>query len=176
MPPRRGCGDSLPKNDCGIATRFTMSCAEKKDDALIIAEAIRLVSEGVSITFPVKGRSMLPFIVGDRDSVILEKPTEIHKGDVVLAYVESENREDKHYVIHRIISLDDDRVTLMGDGNLSLREYCNRSEVYAKISLVVKPNGEKRLLDSFFWRLLSKVWFALLPFRRYLLKIYNKVK
>lgn len=153
-----------------------MPYAEKKDDALIIAEAIRLVSEGVSITFPVKGRSMLPFIVGDRDSVILEKPTEIHKGDVVLAYVESENREDKHYVIHRIISLDDDRVTLMGDGNLALHEYCNRNEVYAKISLVVKPNGKKLSLDSFFYRLASKVWNALLPFRRYLLWIYNKVK
>ena len=153
-----------------------MPYAEKKDDALIIAEAIRLVSEGVSITFPVKGRSMLPFIVGDRDSVILEKPTEIHKGDVVLAYVESENRENKHYVIHRIISLDDDRVTLMGDGNLALHEYCNRNEVYAKISLVVKPNGKKLSLDSFFYRLASKVWNALLPIRRYLLWIYNKVK
>lgn len=152
-----------------------MSGVEKKDDALILAEAIRLVREGVSITFPVNGRSMLPFIVGGRDSVVLEKPNEISKGDVVLAYVESENREDKHYVIHRVIALEDDRVTLMGDGNLVLREYCNRNEVCAKVSLVVKPNGKKRSLDSFFYRLSSKVWFALLPFRRYLLWIYNKV-
>ena len=152
-----------------------MGNVEKKGDALIIAEAIRLVSEGVSITFPVNGRSMLPFIVGGRDSVILEKPTEIRKGDVILAYVECENREDKHYVIHRVISLDGDRVTLMGDGNLALHEYCNRSDVYAKVSLVVKPNGKKRSLDSVLYRFFAKVWFALLPFRRYLLWIYNKV-
>ena len=152
-----------------------MGNVEKKGDALIIAEAIRLVSEGVSITFPVNGRSMLPFIVGGRDSVILEKPAEIRKGDVILAYVECENREDKHYVIHRVISLDGDRVTLMGDGNLALHEYCNRSDVYAKVSLVVKPNGKKRSLDSVLYRFFAKVWFALLPFRRYLLWIYNKV-
>lgn len=153
-----------------------MNQPRKVSDEVIMSEAIRLVDEGVSVTFPVKGRSMLPFIVGGRDSVILEKPTEIRKGDVVLAYVESENREDRHYVVHRIISLDGDRVTLMGDGNLALHEYCNRGDVCAKVSLVVKPNGKKRSLDSFLFRFFAKVWFALLPFRRYLLKIYNKVK
>ena len=30
----------------------------------IIEEAIRLVREGVNVTLPVKGRSMLPFIIG----------------------------------------------------------------------------------------------------------------
>ena len=152
-----------------------MNQPRKVSDEVIMSEAIRLVGEGVSVTFPVKGRSMLPFIVGGRDSVILEKPTEIRKGDVVLAYVESENREDRRYVVHRIISLDGDRVTLMGDGNLALHEYCNRGDVSAKVSLVVKPNGKKRSLDSFLFRFFAKVWFALLPFRRYLLWIYNKV-
>ena len=152
-----------------------MNQPRKVSDEVIMSEAIRLVGEGVSVTFPVKGRSMLPFIVGGRDSVILEKPTAIRKGDVVLAYVESENREDRRYVVHRIISLDGDRVTLMGDGNLALHEYCNRGDVSAKVSLVVKPNGKKRSLDSFLFRFIAKVWFALLPFRRYLLWIYNKV-
>jgi hypothetical protein len=152
-----------------------MNQPRKVSDEVIMSEAIRLVGEGVSVTFPVKGRSMLPFIVGGRDSVILEKPTEIRKGDVVLAYVESENREDRRYVVHRIISLDGDCVTLMGDGNLALHEYCNRGDVCAKVSLVVKPNGKKRSLDSFLFRFFAKVWFALLPFRRYLLWIYNKV-
>lgn len=152
-----------------------MNQPRKVSDEVIMSEAIRLVDEGVCVTFPVKGRSMLPFIVGGRDSVILEKPTEIRKDDVILAYVECENREDKHYVIHRVIALDGDRVTLMGDGNLALHEYCNRSDVYAKVSLVVKPNGKKRSLDSFLFRFFAKVWFALLPFRRYLLWIYNKV-
>ena len=152
-----------------------MNQPRKVSDEVIMSEAIRLVGECISVTFPVKGRSMLPFIVGGRDSVILEKPTEIRKGDVVLAYVESENREDRRYVVHRIISLDGDRVTLMGDGNLALHEYCNRGDVSAKVSLVVKPNGKKRSLDSFLFRFFAKVWFALLPFRRYLLWIYNKV-
>jgi hypothetical protein len=56
-----------------------MSDPRKIDDSAIIAEAIRLVSDGVSVTFPVNGRSMLPFIVGGRDSVVLEKPTDLRR-------------------------------------------------------------------------------------------------
>ena len=54
-------------------------------DKDIISEAIRLVEEGVSVTLPVDGRSMLPFIIGGKESVILRRPGVIDVGDVVLA-------------------------------------------------------------------------------------------
>ena len=41
-------------------------------DNQIIDEAVRLVRDGVSVTLPVDGRSMLPFIVGGRESVVLQ--------------------------------------------------------------------------------------------------------
>ena len=57
-------------------------------DNEIIEEACRLVREGVNVTLPVKGLSMLPFIIGDKDSVILRGPGGvIDVGDVVLACV-----------------------------------------------------------------------------------------
>ena len=147
----------------------------KVDDSAIIAEAIRLVSEGVSVTFPVNGRSMLPFIVGGRDSVILEKPTDLRSGDIVLALVENGKVKDKFYVVHRVLSLDGDRVILMGDGNLALREHCEMADVFAKVVQVVRPNGKKSNINSFGYRFAAKVWFALLPFRRYFLWLYRKV-
>ena len=153
-----------------------MMSVQKIGDEVILAEAIRLVKEGVSVTFPVKGNSMLPFIVGNRDSVILEKPSALQWGDVVLALVESDNKQGKHYVIHRILGLDGSDVTLMGDGNLLLRERCKRSDVCAKVLQVVKPNGKKISFNSFWNRFAAKLWFFLLPFRRYLLWIFNKVK
>ena len=82
-------------------------------DYEIIEEAIRLVREGVNVTLPVKGLSMQPFIIGGKESVILHRPGLIDVGDVVLAWVDG-NR----YVVHRIIKLDYDRVTLMGDGRM----------------------------------------------------------
>ena len=57
-------------------------------DEIIIQEAVRLVDDGVSVTFPVKGTSMLPFIIGGKESVILQKASKINVGDVVLAWVD----------------------------------------------------------------------------------------
>ena len=83
------------------------------NDNEIIEEAIRLAREGVRVTFPVKGQSMLPFIIGGKESVILRGPGGlVDVGDVVLAWVDG-NR----YVVHRIIRIDGKHVTLMGDGN-----------------------------------------------------------
>ena len=56
-------------------------------DNEILESAISLVEEGVSVTFPVKGWSMLPFIIGSEESVILMKPERLAVGDVVLAWV-----------------------------------------------------------------------------------------
>ena len=43
-------------------------------DDVIIEEAIRLTEEGICVTLPVNGNSMLPFIIGGHESVILQKP------------------------------------------------------------------------------------------------------
>ena len=151
-----------------------MNGSGKKDDSLILAEAIRLVKSGVSVTFPVNGRSMLPFIVGGRDSVILEKPKSLQRGDVVLALVKA-NGPEKHYVVHRIVALDGEHVVLMGDGNLALREHCEVSDVCAKVICVVKPNGKKYAMAAWQYRIAAKIWYILLPIRRYLLWFYRKV-
>ena len=124
---------------------------------------------------------MLPFIVGGRDSVILEKPENLRVGHVVLAHAIPDNvalleNAEKRYVIHRIVALSDENVVLMGDGNLVQREYCKRSEVYAKVVCVVKPNGKKCPTGAFWGRIAAKVWYILLPVRRYLLWIYRRVK
>ncbi len=139
-------------------------------DESIMQEAIRLVGEGVSVTFPVNGRSMLPFIVGGVDSVVLVKPENLKVGDVVLAQVEG-----GRYVVHRIVCLDGDAVTLMGDGNLAGREHCRLADVRARATHVVRKGGKRRSLDSLGSRLTAKIWFAVLPFRRWLLAIYRRI-
>ena len=139
-----------------------------KDDAMILAEAIRLVGEGVEVTFPVNGRSMRPFIEGGRDSVVLVRPTNVKPMDVVLA-----KTEDNRYVIHRVLEMAGERVTLMGDGNLQGREHAECKQIYAKVTHVVHPNGYKRSLYTPFIQFVRKMWVSLLPLRRYLLKLYT---
>ena len=140
-------------------------------DNEIIEEACRLVREGVNVTLPVKGRSMLPFIIGGKESVILHRPVLIDVGDVVLARVDGNG-----YVVHRIINIDGDRVTLMGDGNVRGTEHCLLKDIKARVTHVVDAKDKTHYLYNR-WRMFgAKVWYWLRPIRRYLLAIYRRVK
>ena len=52
------------------------------NDNKIIDEAVALMNEGYSVTLPVSGRSMLPFIIGGKESVILAPPAGLKRGIV----------------------------------------------------------------------------------------------
>ena len=138
-------------------------------DDEIIKSAIKLVHEGLRVTFPVKGYSMLPFIIGGKESVDLVKPIDIQVGHVVLAWVEG-----CRYVVHRIIQIDGDKVVLMGDGNIAGVEHCLLSDVAALAVNVVTPKGKHNNLYAP-WRIkASHIWWRLLPIRRWILAIYRR--
>ena len=139
-------------------------------DEIIIHEAIRLVDEGVSVTFPVKGYSMLPFIIGGRESVILQKPQVVRLGDVVLAWV-----DDCRYVVHRVISIEGERVILMGDGNIVGVEHCLLGDVKALATHVVDAKGRKHDLYAPWRQRASRLWWQMRPVRRYILAIYRRL-
>ena len=140
-------------------------------DDVIIHEAVRLVQDGVSVTFPVKGRSMIPFIIGGRESVILQKPEDLKVGHVVLAEVGPER-----YVVHRIIRIEPDgRIVLMGDGNIRGTECCLRENVLARATHVVNEQGRKRSLESGAQMRKARIWYRIRPLRRIILAVLRRV-
>ena len=138
-------------------------------DDVIIKEAVRLVQDGVSVTFPVKGRSMLPFIFGGRESVILQKSDSLQRGQVVLAEVGPER-----YVVHRIIKITSNRVTLMGDGNICGTESCPPDKVLAIATHVVDEKGQRRPLYTRSRIIKARIWYWIRPIRRYILAILRR--
>lgn len=141
----------------------------KVSDEQIIGDAIRLVSEGMAVTMLVKGRSMLPFILGGIESAVLTQPGEIKTGDVVLARIDG-----RRYVLHRVMEVSDDRVVLMGDGNIRGQEVCRPEDVLARADEVVGADGKHRRLDTPRQRRRARLWRRLLPVRRWLLAIYKR--
>lgn len=144
--------------------------SQRLKDNKIIQEAIKLVEDGICVTFPVDGRSMLPFIIGGKDSVILEKPSKPEMGDIVLAWV-----DNCRYVVHRIIDLHDDTVILMGDGNIRGTEKCHQDDIKAKVTHVVDAKGNRHRIDTRKYRWGAFLWGKLRPVRRYLLFIYKHI-
>ena len=143
----------------------------KFSNAELLPEVIRLMDEGHTVTINLRGFSMRPFLENDRDKALLTKAKEIHKGDVVLA-----ETAPKHYVLHRIINIDGDHITLRGDGNL-LEEHCRREDVKG-FAIGFYRKGRKSIdkTNSFKWLLYSRLWTSLYPIRRYLLAAYRHIR
>lgn len=135
----------------------------------VIGELIKFLDEGQRVILPVKGNSMLPFIIGDRESVELVKPDHVAVGDVVLAWING-----CRYVVHRIIQIKNNQVQLMGDGNLSGDEYCLISDVKARAEYVIGKDGKKHDLYTHRRVQASRLWWKLKPLRRYILAIYRR--
>lgn len=129
---------------------------------VLIGEVAELLNAGREVVMTPKGNSMLPFIRGDVDNVRLRKPESLHVGDIALA------RFGGRYVMHRIIAINGDTVTLMGDGNLQGTEKGSRSEVLGIVVEIITPSNRHRRPGK------GLLWRKLLPVRRYLLKFYRK--
>lgn len=66
---------------------------------------------GAYVTTPT-GKSMMPFIKGERDSVVIEKPqSALKRMDVCLF-----RRQDGAFVIHRLVRAEKDNYVFRGDG------------------------------------------------------------
>lgn len=118
---------------------------------VMLGEVCALLAEGKRVKLRAKGGSMRPLIRGDEDTLVLAPVTALRKGDVVLA------RIGGGYVVHRIVGIDGDRITLMGDGNLYRTEECSRTDIYGKAVTVIR-NGKERSLTSFRAMLHARLW------------------
>lgn len=131
---------------------------------LLLPEVVRLLDEGHSVTLPLRGYSMRPFLEDGRDKALLKHPEKIEVGDAVLAEI-----APRRYVLHRIVGIAGDKVTLRGDGNLAT-EHCLLSDIKATATGFYRKGRQQ--LDSTSgrkWRIYSWWWTRLLPIRRYLL-------
>ena len=138
---------------------------------VLLSEVERMLAAGRDVVLVPKGRSMLPFIRGEVDKVLLQRvpQSQLKVGDIALACV------GERYVMHRIIALDGDQVTLMGDGNLKATEHCVIDDIKAKATHVVSANEKSHDLYTPRRQWAAKVWYSLRPLRRYLLAIYRRL-
>lgn len=142
----------------------------KLSNAEFLPEIVKLMDEGHTVTLRLRGFSMRPFLEDNRDKALMTKATNPKVGDPVLAEV-----DPKHFVLHRIIAIDGDHVTLRGDGNLN-DEHCTLTDVKgAVIGFYRKGRTTLDRTDGWKWRTYSFFWMRLYPIRRYLLAFYRRI-
>ena len=142
-------------------------------NALFMAEVEKALQQNHRVKIRVKGNSMRLFLKNERDLVLLEpiNPSKLKVNDVVLAQI-----TPKHYILHRIIRIEGNALTLMGDGNIRGTESCLTTDVMAKARAFYRKGRSKAdYTDGFKWTIYSSIWLKLKPFRRYILAIVNRL-
>lgn len=136
----------------------------------MLGEVSRMLSDGHIVTISTKGSSMMPFIVGERDSVDLVRRDKYEVGEIVLAQIAK-----GHWVLHRLVAIDGDDVTLKGDGNLVGTEKCMMSDIAGSVDRIIRPKGETDCRTERFARR-SRLWRSQ-PYivRRVILAIFRRI-
>ncbi|MBQ9451645.1 MAG: S24/S26 family peptidase [Bacteroidales bacterium] len=130
---------------------------------ILLEEVAAVLDEGREAVITPTGNSMLPFIRGGRDRVVLRRQDGMAAGDIVLA------RIGGRYVLHRVLGVSGTHLTLMGDGNIRGTESCMASDVIGTVVEIIRPDGRRCSPGK------GRVWRALKPVRRYILAIYRRL-
>lgn len=134
---------------------------------ILLKEVRTLIADGHDVTLRVRGVSMRPFLEDRRDKIVLTRVQDVRKGDAVLAEI-----APSKYVFHRIVKMENERLTLKGDGNIWGTEECSLADIVASTKGFIR-RGRYYSPKGCAWRWYSVFW-PQWPFaRRVLLKLYR---
>lgn len=129
------------------------------------------LAAGFRVTIQASGWSMLPLLWDRRDKLVLAPLVEdsISLGRIVLVCIPPER-----YIVHRIVTIEGDRLTLRGDGNPYQREECERADVLGELVAIERAGKSYTRADKL-WQRIECFWPSIPLVRRMLLAAYKRL-
>jgi hypothetical protein len=130
-----------------------------------------LIPVGESFELCVTGYSMLPLLGRAGDKIILRRTA---VSEDIIGRIAMFRGPRNNIIIHRVLRIDSDIVTLKGDGNPYLEERVERSEIIAVVESVLRGN---KVIDcrSKSWRAKERMWLATPTIvRKYILALMRR--
>lgn len=141
------------------------------DTNAYISTLCELVNEGREVVLTVTGSSMSPFLIHQRDAVMLGKMiTSPQRGDIVLF-----QREDDSYVVHRVRKVSDEGYYMIGDGQTETEGPVPRERLRAIVTKV-RRKAQWFGRNDLKWRFFASVWLAIIPLRMLLVKAWRMIE
>ena len=137
------------------------------DARAYISTLCELVNEGREVVLTITGSSMSPFLIHQRDAVMLGKMmTPPQRGDIVLF-----QREDGSYVVHRVRKVSDEGYYMIGDGQTETEGPVPRERLRAIVTKV-RRKAQWFGRNDLKWRFFASVWLEIIPLRKFLVKAW----
>ena len=132
----------------------------KQVDTKAYMTALRsLTEQGHSVSVPVAGSSMSPFLAGGRDTVFFSRPdTPLRRGDIVFY-----ERASGQFVMHRVRRVHrDGSLDILGDAQAETETVCR--------------TGRQLQPGDFLWELFRGPWLWVIPLRHPIVRIWSVFK
>lgn len=146
------------------------SSIRRVDNQEYLGVITELLLRGETVNLTVSGNSMSPFLIHERDQVLLSPVKDkLKKGDIVLY-----QRESGDYVLHRLRKVGTEYCQLIGDNQTQLERGVPRSRIIARVT-AVRRNGKTLKPGNLCWEFFAKLWLYMIPFRGIIKKIYFSI-
>lgn len=128
-----------------------------------------LLAQGRQVPLIITGNSMSPFLVHERDEILISPPDRAwKKGDMAFF-----QRRDGHYVMHRIVKVNEKgECFFVGDGQRMIEGPIEQEQIFGKI-VSVKRKGKWIGPGNFWWEFFEHVWLNVIFLRPVLCKLYS---
>lgn len=130
---------------------------------------IELIEQGKEVSMTVTGNSMSPFLIHERDQILMKKPDrQWKKGDIAFF-----RRKTGKYIMHRIQRVDaEGKCWFVGDAQTEIEGPIEPEQIFARIS-AVNRKGKWIYPGNFWWEFFEHVWIRMIPFRRVVWRLYS---
>lgn len=132
---------------------------------------IEILNDDKDVNLLISGGSMTPFLVHQRDTIIISKPKESFKrGDMVFY-----QRLNGQYVMHRIHHVKEGMLYIVGDAQTVIEGPVDPKQVFGIIHKAIRK-GKLIQKGDFWWDFFEKIWIRMVPLRPFLVKCYSIIK
>lgn len=139
-----------------------------KDNFVEMEFLLDVMRDSGAISLPVQGKSMRPFLKEGRDSVVLIVPNgDYKKGDIVVY------KRKNTYVMHRIVSVGQNTVSIMGDNEINPDNGVDKNNIVAVVK-EIRRNGKVISNRDFEWKFYSDVYIN--PIIRKMILSFHKIR
>ena len=127
------------------------------------------ISKGQEVNLTVTGDSMYPLFKSRVDTVVLTMPKTLKKRDIAFY-----RRENGAYVLHRILKIKNDVLTIAGDNEME-KEYPVKKEQVIGVVKSFTRNKKSYSVTEPWYKLYSFIWCLFFPIRPFMLKTLLKM-
>jgi len=124
------------------------------------------IKDDHDVRITVTGFSMYPLLRNGSDDVVLTKPQNLKKYDVVLF-----KRQNGDYIFHRIIKIKNGVFTIAGD-NETIKEYPVTKDAVIAVMKSFSRLGKPYSISKIWYKIYCRIWVFIFPIRPFAAKLF----